>query len=103
MMLDPRERSVLLETLRPPDGYRMDSVVGTTFSLDLLALLTVAALSWRALAMLQINGWDPLKASSFVLFVVLLMPVVCRVGGGRGIAFHKLRYSASYPLSVSAE
>lgn len=39
-MLDPRERSLLLECLRPPEGCRLDFAVGTSFSLDLLALLT---------------------------------------------------------------
>lgn len=39
-MLDPRDRSLLLECLRPPDGCRLDFAVGTSFSLDLIALLT---------------------------------------------------------------
>jgi len=39
-MLDPRERALLLESLRPPEGYRLDRAVGTSYSLDLLALLT---------------------------------------------------------------
>ena len=39
-MLDPRQRVLLLESLRPPLGYSLDRAVGTTYSLDLLALLT---------------------------------------------------------------
>lgn len=39
-MLTPRNRALLLETLRPPEGYRFDRAIGTSFSLDLLALLT---------------------------------------------------------------
>src|SRR5256885_8111105 len=39
-MLEPRERQHLMETLRPPPGYELDRAVGTTYSLDLLALLT---------------------------------------------------------------
>ncbi|MDQ2641943.1 MAG: phospholipase D family protein [Pseudomonadota bacterium] len=39
-MLDPRDRSLLLECLRTPMGHALDKAVGTTFSLDLLALLT---------------------------------------------------------------
>jgi hypothetical protein len=39
-MLDPRSRQMLLASLRPPDGFRFDSAVATTFSLDLIALLT---------------------------------------------------------------
>lgn len=39
-MLDPRGRQLLLSSLRPPDGFTFDCAVGTTFSLDLIALLT---------------------------------------------------------------
>ncbi|MBI3969915.1 MAG: phospholipase D family protein [Chloroflexi bacterium] len=39
-MLEPTDRRLLLEALRPPQGYSLDYAVGTTFSLDLLALLT---------------------------------------------------------------
>ena len=39
-MLDPYDRRHLLEILRPPDGYTLDFAIGTTFSLDLLALMT---------------------------------------------------------------
>jgi hypothetical protein len=39
-MLDPEERSQTLEILRPPIGYELDCAVATTFSLDLIALLT---------------------------------------------------------------
>jgi len=40
-MLEPQTRQLLLESLRPPDGYILDCAVGTTYSLDLLALLSV--------------------------------------------------------------
>lgn len=40
-MLDPRDRQLLLEALRPPVGHRFDRAVGTTFSLDPTALLAV--------------------------------------------------------------
>ena len=39
-MLAPRERSLLLEALRPPSGYRLGRAIATTYTLDLLALLT---------------------------------------------------------------
>lgn len=38
-MLDPHERMLLLESLRPPEGYGLDVAIGTTYTLDLLALL----------------------------------------------------------------
>lgn len=43
-MLPPDKRELLLNALRPPDGYRFDRGIGTTFSLDLLTLL-IAPLS----------------------------------------------------------
>lgn len=39
-MLGPHDRRLLLDALRPPEGYALDFAVGTTFSLDLVALLT---------------------------------------------------------------
>jgi len=39
-MLDPYDRMHLMEILRPPEGYSLDFAIGTTFSLDLLALMT---------------------------------------------------------------
>ena len=39
-MLGTRERTLLLENLRPPGGYRLRRAVGTSFTLDLMALLT---------------------------------------------------------------
>lgn len=40
-MLKPGDRKLLLDTLRPPEGYRFDRTIGTTFTLDLESLLTV--------------------------------------------------------------
>ena len=46
-MLEPGTRTLLFDALRPPDGHRLDFCVGTTFSLDLMTLLTVPlAFSW---------------------------------------------------------
>ena len=39
-MLDPEGRHLLLDALRPPLGYELDLAVGTTYTLDLYALLT---------------------------------------------------------------
>lgn len=39
-MLDPEGRHLLLDALRPPLGYELDVAVGTTYTLDLLALLS---------------------------------------------------------------
>ncbi len=39
-MLGTRERTLLLENLRPPTGYHLRRAVGTSYTLDLIALLT---------------------------------------------------------------
>ena len=39
-MLGTRDRTLLLESLRPPSGYRLRRAVGTSYTLDLIALLT---------------------------------------------------------------
>ena len=38
-MLEPRDRQLLFEALQPPDSFRFDQGIGTTYTLDLLALL----------------------------------------------------------------
>jgi len=43
-MLSTDQRELLLDALRPPQGYRLDRGIGTTFTLDLLTLL-IAPLS----------------------------------------------------------
>jgi hypothetical protein len=51
-MLEPRDRKLLFDLLRPPPGYRLDAAIGTTYSLDLLALLITplafARFDWEA-------------------------------------------------------
>lgn len=39
-MLQPSDRAHLFESLRPPEDYSLDCAIGTTFTLDLLTLLT---------------------------------------------------------------
>ncbi len=39
-MLEPDNRLLLIDNLRPPVGYSLDCAVGTTYSLDLMALMT---------------------------------------------------------------
>ncbi len=38
-MLDPNERSVLFEAMKPPVGHELSHAIGTTFTLDLVTLL----------------------------------------------------------------
>jgi len=39
-MLSPHDRASLFEALRPPEGYLLDAAAGTSFTLDLEAMLT---------------------------------------------------------------
>ncbi len=39
-MLEPHDRRDLIESLRPPAGYTLDFAVGTSYTLDLLTVLT---------------------------------------------------------------
>ena len=46
-MLNPDQRELFLSALRPPDGYRFDRGIGTTFTLNLLTLLVAPlSLAW---------------------------------------------------------
>jgi hypothetical protein len=47
-MLQPDTRRVLLEALRPPEGYAVDRAIATTYTLDLTALL-IAPLAFAML------------------------------------------------------
>jgi hypothetical protein len=40
-MLEPQDRHLLFDLLRPPLGYQLDYAISTTFSLDLMTLMTV--------------------------------------------------------------
>src|SRR5215218_3503378 len=42
-MLDPNNRLTLLDAMRPPPGYSLESAAGVTFTLDLRALLAAPA------------------------------------------------------------
>jgi hypothetical protein len=39
-MLDPQDRVVLMEALSPPEGFALDEGIATTYSLDLITLLS---------------------------------------------------------------
>jgi len=41
-MLEPSSRTLLLDSLRPPTGYELSAAVGTTYTLDLVALMVAA-------------------------------------------------------------
>jgi hypothetical protein len=53
-MLEPEDRLLLLDALRPPPGYSFDRAIGTTFTLDLVALLVTPV----AFALLDVEAED---------------------------------------------
>jgi len=54
-MLEPDGRQPLLDALKPPSGFVLDRAVGTSYSLDLLALLT-APLAFALFDRVSSNG-----------------------------------------------
>lgn len=54
-MLEPQSRTLLLDALKPPPGYQLDYAIGTTFTLDLVALLA-APLSFALLDRIDADG-----------------------------------------------
>lgn len=81
-MLDPQTRVVLLEALQPPEGYALDEGIGTTYSLDLVTLLSTP------LAFTQYE-WEDAKGAMTSNPVLLLealrrhvdrLTVFCQVG-----------------------
>ncbi len=82
-MLDPqRDRRQLFDALRPPAGYRLDRAVGTTYSLDLLALLTVplAYTVWDGEAQQGELLRDPLALLHGIRQVADRLALFCQAG-----------------------
>jgi hypothetical protein len=80
-VLEPDDRHPLLDALRPPAGFVLDRAVGTTFSLDLHALLTAPV----AFALLDAESSDDgLSAPTAILEAVRrqadLIDVFCQAG-----------------------
>jgi mRNA-degrading endonuclease toxin of MazEF toxin-antitoxin module len=80
-MLDPTERSLLLDALRPPDGYRLDRAIGTTFSLDLQALL-IAPLAFAMFdaEMSENEALDPIALLEATRRHANHMSIFCQAG-----------------------
>ena len=55
-MFEATQRQNLLDLLRPPAGYRLESAVGTTYSLDFVAL-TAALLALALFSGSNLNAF----------------------------------------------
>ncbi len=76
-MLEPNVRSILLDELRPPEGFRLDVAVATTFTLSLVA----AVVPPLAFASAQLQGTsDPIAALEAIRSSADRMDIFCQVG-----------------------
>ena len=81
-MLEPADRHLYIEALRPPTGYRFDCAAVTTYSLDLIALLAAplafTAFGWRLEA--DGLGADPLPVLDALRRHIDRIAVFCQKG-----------------------
>lgn len=83
MSLNPESRVLLTDALRPPPGYRVDIAVGTTYSIDLTALL-LAPMSFAlfdADQSSEIERVDPIRLLEAVRRHAEHTTVFCQAGG----------------------
>lgn len=83
MTLTPETRVMLTDALRPPAGYRVDVAVGTTYSLNLTALL-LAPLSFALFDQgnaEEISAVDPIRLLEAVRRHADHTTVFCQAGG----------------------
>lgn len=94
-MLRPDDRQNLLAALRPPDGYDFDCAVGTTFSLDLLALLGIPL----TFTLFDPDGEDARSLDDPILLLEALreyagrLAIFCQAGQIAVPSAHQLLYS----------
>lgn len=82
MSLAPESRVMLTDALRPPAGYRVDVVVGTTYSLNLTSLL-LAPLSFAVFDQVDadLTRADPIRLLEAVRRHAEHTTVFCQAGG----------------------
>ncbi|MGB8983043.1 MAG: hypothetical protein WCC12_14300 [Anaerolineales bacterium] len=81
-MLEPTQRQHLLQALCPPEGYELTFAIGTTYSLDLMALLSVplafAQFDWEDAA--GRPAADPLALLEALRRYADRLHIFCQVG-----------------------
>jgi hypothetical protein len=78
-VLEPEVRQLLLDSLRPPPGYSLSRAVGTTFSLDLHALL-IAPLAFALFDTDRDDEPDPLALLEAVRRNADRIDIFCQAG-----------------------
>jgi hypothetical protein len=81
-MLEPEGRHLLLDSLRPPAGYELDRAFGTTYSLDLAALLT-APVAFALIDRERADGapvTDPVRLLEAVRRYAERIDIFCQAG-----------------------
>jgi hypothetical protein len=82
-MLPPNQRELYLSALRPPPGFQLDRAIGTTYSLDLITMLSLP-LSFALLDMTDDEGKlarDPVALLHALRAYANRLTIFCQAGG----------------------
>lgn len=82
-MLPPNQRELYLSALRPPPGFQLDRAIGTTYSLDLMTMLSLP-LSFALLDMTDREGKlpsDPVALLHALRAYANRLTIFCQAGG----------------------
>jgi hypothetical protein len=82
-MLPPNQRQLYLSALRPPPGFQLDHAIGTTYSLDLITLLSLPV-SFALLDMTNNEGKlvrDPVALLHALRTYSDRLTIFCQAGG----------------------
>ncbi len=77
-MLQPEDRSILIDDLRPPAGYQLAGAVATTFTLDLTTAV-IPTLAFSSIALATTTP-DPVSALEAVRLAAEKVDVFCQAG-----------------------
>lgn len=80
-MIHPDQRSTLTDALTPPPGFRFESGFATTYSLDLVTLLTMPLhLAWMGSSSILLDPIDPLPVLEALRRTSDRLTVLCERG-----------------------
>ncbi|TMI99580.1 MAG: hypothetical protein E6G97_21950 [Alphaproteobacteria bacterium] len=82
-MLPPNRRELYLSALRPPSGFQLDRAIGTTYSLDLMTMLSLP-LSFALLDLTDPDGRlrrDPVALLHALRAYANRLTIFCQAGG----------------------